>query len=301
MHQMSIKKKSLYFTAISLCVVLSWVILKKYRDVLNFSEIDYSMTRQIRYGFILQNTTNRLLKHAEFWTYAPVKQTSTQRCIHLEASHPYQLILDDWGNQILHFTFNNLPPYATRILTIKAGLKLSDKPNPISIENRQCFLQAEKYLEIDSPQLAEFAKKFKDRKPIEIAKNIFRWVSGNIQYAGYVRNDRGALYALRNKQGDCTEYMYLFTALCRANHIPARGIGGYVYSKNTVLKPSDYHNWGEFYEDGAWRIADPQKRVFMKKSSHYIAMRVIGVSPKNPMGDFHRFRYAGNGLKVKMN
>ena len=95
--------------------------------------------------------------------------------------------------------------------------------------------------------------------------------------------------------------MYLFVALCRANGMAARGIGGYVCSENTVLKPNDYHNWAEFYQDGAWRIADPQKKVFAQNQSDYIGMRVIGKSQKNPIGKFHRFRFEGKGLKVKMN
>ena len=121
-----------------------------------------------------------------------------------------------------------------------------------------------------------------------------------MQYTGYSPKDRGALYALKKRKGDCTEFMHLFAAISRASGIPARGIGGYVCNTNMILRPSDYHNWVEFYEDGAWRIADPQKRVFMENQSHYIAMNLIGESTKNPMGRFHRFRFTGDGLKVKM-
>jgi hypothetical protein len=66
------------------------------------------------------------------------------------------------------------------------------------------------------------------------------------------------------------------------------------------LEPESYHNWTEFYEEGAWRIGDPQKNIFMRNSSHYIAMRIIGESPKNPMGEFSRFRWGGDGVEVKM-
>jgi len=284
------------------CIALFWAITRKNEDIPHrLPAPNYSIPRQIRYSFTLQNTTNQLLRNAEFWTYAPVKQTPTQRCVSLETSHPYELILDDLGNQILYFKFDTMPPYATKIITIKADLELSNTPNRSIVPDIQRFLQVEKYIESDAPELLRLAEKLKDQEPVRIAENIFRWVADHVQYTGYLSNDRGALYALRNKQGDCTEYMYLFTALCRANHIPARGIGGYVSSKNTVLKPSDYHNWAEFYEDGAWRIADPENRVFMEKPSHFIAMRVIGESKKNPMRNSHRFRYAGDGLKVKMN
>jgi len=135
---------------------------------------------------------------------------------------------------------------------------------------------------------------------LKTAENIFNWVANNVKYSGYLSNDRGALYALSHKKGDCTEYMYLFTALCRASKIPARCIGGYICRKNSVLRPNGYHNWSEFYQDSTWRVVDPQNKNFMKDPSHYIAMKVFGSSSESSMGGYHRFRFKGDGLKVRM-
>jgi transglutaminase-like putative cysteine protease len=249
----------------------------------------------------LQNKTNRLVKKSEFWTYAPVEQTATQKCTNIESTHPYKLIKDDLGNQILHFTFDNLPPYATKVIRIKTDLLLADSPNPLRDLNVKGFLQAGKYIESDSPELIRLAEALKTKEPAGTAAKLFNWVSTQVKYSGYLRGDRGALYALRNKKGDCTEFMYLFAALCRANDIPARGVGGYLCNGNSVLKPSEYHNWVEFYDRGLWRIADPQRKVLMEDTSDYMAMRIIDESPENPMGNYHRFRFSGDGLKVKMN
>lgn len=298
---LQMKRVGVHFIVLCVCFALPGVGVINTDAEPALRETNYSVRRQVQYSFTLRNRTNRLLKKAAFWTYAPVKETATQRCVRLEASHPYELILDDLGNQILHFTFNNLPPYATKIVTIKADLKLCDTPNLTSVQDLQPFLRAEKYLESDDPELCQFAEKFQDPELVKIAEKIFRWVADHVQHTGYLPNERGALYALRNKQGDCTEFAYLFAALCRANAIPARGIGGYVCTENKVIKPNDYHNWAEFYQDGAWRIADPHRKVFMQDQFHYIAMKLFGESPKNPMGSFHRFRFSGDGLKVKMN
>ena len=282
------------------CLVGVWIIIKMW-DWLIGPEAHYPIPRHIQYSFTIQNTTNLLMKKAEFWTYAPVRQTSAQQCVNIEASQPFKLISDDLGNQILHFTFQDLPPYTTKIITIKAELLLSDTPNRLPVKDFQSYLQAEKYCESDDPEISRVARKLKGPKKVKSAENIFRWVAENVQYAGYLRNARGALHALREKKGDCTEFMYLFAALSRANEIPARCIGGYVRSENAILKPNGYHNWVEFYDNGVWRIADPQRKIFMRNQSHYIAMHVISRSLKNPMGDSHRFRFAGKGLKVKMN
>ncbi len=104
-----------------------------------------------------------------------------------------------------------------------------------------------------------------------------------------------------NRQGDCTEFMYLFAALCRAREIPARTIGGFVCTGNAVIKPGDYHNWVEFFDGRFWRLADPQRKRWLKHGSHYIAMRVIAETPGDPLAGFHRFRFNGEGLKVRMN
>jgi len=296
----SVKKTRLYVLAASLCFIIIGVIII---GILKFQspQPTYPVSRHIQYAFTLQNRTNRVIKNAEFWTYAPVKKTATQRCTRFEISHPHQLIKDDLGNQILHFTFNDFPPYATKIITINAHLSVSDAANPIAVPDFKIFLRPEKYIECDDACLCSAAQKLKASKTLKTTERIFHWVANNLRYAGYIKNDRGALYALKTKEGDCTEFMHLFVALCRANKIPARCIGGYVRRENATLKPADYHNWAEFYQDGAWRIADPQRKLFMRNQSHYVAMQVIVESSENPMANYHRFRFSGNGLKVIMN
>jgi hypothetical protein len=66
-------------------------------------------------------------------------------------------------------------------------------------------------------------------------------------------------------------------------------------------KASEYHNWGEFYEGGTWKLADPQNRVLKQNGADYIAMRIIRASENDPMGPYSRFRFKGQGLKVTMN
>jgi len=261
----------------------------------------YLIPRQVRYSFTLQNRTNSILKKAQFWTYAPVKRTATQYSKHLEASRVYELIEDEFGNQILHFTFDNLPPYATKIITIKADLLLSNTPLECSAEELHTFLKAERYIESDHNEIIQLARELRASEMAQTTKNIFHWTNEHIEYTGYQQNDLGALYALKNRKGDCTEFMHLFVALCRANSIPARGIGGYICPEDCLLRPAAYHNWAEFYENKTWQIADPQKNLLKENQSHYIAFKVIGKSSQNPGENFHRFRSSGDGLTVKMN
>ena len=261
----------------------------------------YSISRQIQYSFTLQNKSRQVIKQAELWTFAPVKQTASQRCLKLQSNYPYKLLTDDSGNQVLHYTFENLAPYGSRVVTIKTHLLVSATANPIPSAPLSRDLNPQKYIESDHILINRVAQKLQAADASKTIEEVFRWVAGHVRYSGYVGRDRGALFALEHKKGDCTEYANLFVALCRANGIAARPIGGYVCLKSGVLKARDYHNWGEFYKNGTWQLADPQNRVLMRNAADYIAMRIIHGSGDDPMGPYNRFRFKGEGLEVRMN
>lgn len=256
-----------------------------------------TLTRKIQYSFTLQNGTNRPLSDAEFSTYAPVKQTATQCVTKIESSHPYELETDELGNQVLHFKIEKLPPHGNRIISVTAIISVSANPAEIPGSDLKCFLGPGTNIESHSQEIVALAGQLKKPQPLETAKSIFRLVRANIKYAGYAPEDRGALYALRTMRGDCSEFMYLFIALCRANGIPARAVGGYICSEDSIINPNNYHNWAEVFLDGKWHIADPQKNTFMKgDSANYIAF----IIPGKKQG-FQRAWSKGEGLRIRPN
>lgn len=259
----------------------------------------YPLKKVVQYGYTLQNISSNLLKKAEFRTYAPVKQTATQKVLKLVVSHPYRLMEDEYGNQVLAFEFENMPPNSTKVISITAEMALANKPNSLAAP-ASAFLGSEPYIETNNEQVQTLAQSLISGSLFETANNIQRWIASNIQSEVYIPDDRGALYALKRRSGDCTEFSYLFAALGRANGIPTRIMGGYVYENNATLKATDYHNWAEFYTDGVWQLADPQKKNFAAKQSSYVAMRVISPGGKGILGGSHRFSYAGEGLRVTM-
>jgi hypothetical protein len=261
---------------------------------------NYPKSRTIRYSYTLHNKTNRLVQNVNFLTFAPVKKTSTQYCETIEASHEFDMAEDGFGNQVMTFSFNQFPPYGTKIITIKAVLSMADEPNCAFSETDR-FLVGEEYVELDHPDIVELGNHLKEKKIQDTAYRIFKWVAENIQYSGYQSEERGALTAFRTRKGDCTEFMRLFVALCRVDDIPSRSIGGYVCRGDQIVTPTDYHNWGEFYSGGVWNLSDPQKKKFMEDASDYIIMQIISEFADNPMNGFGRFRIEGDGMEVKMN
>ena len=261
----------------------------------------YALLRVITYGFTLQNSTNQVVKNVEFWTYAPATQTATQRCDRIETSHPCEVLKDDMGNQVLHFAMGDVAPSATKIVRIWAYLNVSITARPIKVTNYAPYLACQKYIECDAPEIIRTARRLAAPSPFGTVKKIFAWTSDNIRYSGFSPNDRGAVYALEKQEGDCTEFSDLFVALCRANKIPARCMSGYVYQGQPGMEPSRYHDWAEFYHDGAWRMADPQQKVFMRDQADYIVMRISGCPVGNRVANFNRYRCSGEGIKVTMN
>ena len=121
------KKAIVYIACVGLSLAAIWIIYSRTSNSRTPEQRSdgYPIARQIQYGFTLRNNTGRVIPLAELWTYAPVKQSGHQRCTTLKANYPYELIADSDGNQILYFKFENLAPFSTRLLSIRAGLQLA--------------------------------------------------------------------------------------------------------------------------------------------------------------------------------
>lgn len=254
----------------------------------------------LKYSWTVRNTTNRTVHDAVLKIYSPVEKTPYQVCRELTASHSFDSITDEDGNRILAFRIPELTPFSTEIIHVKVKVEMRNHPEMESLVPDKEYTAARKYIESDHPLLIKKTEELRGKNSRETAGNIHNWVAGNLRYSGYLKNERGALYALRNRTGDCTEYMDLFVAMCRAVNIPARCVGGYVVTEDRVLNPSEYHNWAQFYDGRAWQTADPQKGKFMTDQSDYIAMKIYGKRVASLDG-FERFNISDSNLKVKMN
>jgi len=251
--------------------------------------------RDVFYSFTLENTTGNLLQGAKFWTYAPVHESGHQSLVGLEVSHPHTVKRDRAGNQVLCFELDAFPPYGTRIITVEAKLVMKSAAAP-SHSPGDRYLQADSLIESDHHELQAAANSL----PAGGSKTVYEFVKDHVRDTGYVKKDKGALYALQQGEGDCTEYACLFAAMCRARGIPSRVVGGYVSERSAVLRPGRYHNWAEVFEDGAWHIVDPQTGRFKEGGAAYLAMNIL-TGDGGDMKEFRRFRHEGEGLKVTMN
>lgn len=239
------------------------------------SEADYPIERTVKYSLAVKNPTSQPLKNSSFWLHAPLGQGVYQVLDELTTTHPYRLEADSLGNQRLHFSIDLLPPYGAKTYTVTAKLKLSNQPHMISGIDTDAFLGEEAFIEVNEPKIRQLAQRLTADMDADTARNIYRWVTANIKKSGYIKREQGALQTLLAETGDCTNTMYLFSALSRANGIPTRNMAGFMAKENAVLRPRDYHNWVEAFVDGKWRLVDPDRGVYMEHEDEYIAMTLL--------------------------
>ncbi len=88
--------------------------------------------------------------------------------------------------------------------------------------------------------------------PIEKAQKIFSWVISYLEYNGNLpAQEKGALWAFNNEEGDCSEYSNLMITLLRIQGIPARKITGFLVSNNPALRPQVGNSWNFYVSDSS--------------------------------------------------
>lgn len=254
--------------AVAVLVIVAVLVFKK-------EPIEYLNEHHVRYSFVIENPTEKVQKNVSFWSYAPFPQSSTQKRIDINASHSFDIQKDKYGNERMYFKLGDIAPRGHKIVKVDAVIATTNEATGYHEPVLSSFLQPQRYIESNTKNINELSNALVVSGDEGTSKNIYNWVSGNLSYSGYVEKDRGALFALEQKEGDCSEYSYLVTALSRSAGISSKVIAGFLINKNSVLKPADYHNWSKVYYDGSWHIVDALNGNY-NRGEGYIAFRIVG-------------------------
>lgn len=93
--------------------------------------------------------------------------------------------------------------------------------------------------------------------PYWIARKIFNWVIGALEYERVGGWDVPETLIKRGT-GSCSEYTFLYIALCRAAGLPARYEAGAVVRGDDTSTDDVHHRWAEVYLPGyGWIPIDP--------------------------------------------
>lgn len=165
------------------------------------------------------------------------------------------------------------------------------------------WLGHEKFLECNTEPIQAAAARIVGDTDLSVVRGIHDFVLRRMKSGPYSGDDRGAIWALENRTGDCSEYSDLFVALCRARKIPAFVAEGFV---TTQLKAGDTpkHSWAEAYIDGVgWVPFDlfhsaDGSAAFDRLAPVRILTSVRRIDPKLDGYHYWQIRYEGAPVEV---
>lgn len=170
-----------------------------------------------------------------------------------------------------------LGPYQSQILSVEWV--------PIKPVSRAHALPAYHSHEAASEALVQLASTFAEGDADGGALRIHAWLVENIKFVGIRRSVEGVEYALRNRQGDCTEHMLLAAELLERNGYLVRRVLGVLLDKDQLgIKAQSLHNWVEYLDNEEWRIFDSTRRFSVAEDgATYIALWHYSDSSQLPM------------------
>ncbi len=118
------------------------------------------------------------------------------------------------------------------------------------------FLRPTTYVESTAPEITDLANQIVASQVGDEALLLaaYRYPQQALRYR--LIDNRGALFALRNGYGDCTEYAALFAALARAMDFPARLTSEFNFSGSGEFSQPNHHA-AEVFLGGQWIPVDP--------------------------------------------
>jgi hypothetical protein len=180
---------------------------------------------------------------------------------------------DNSGNRYLHWsnlkideeqTFTLELDYYVLSFSIHYLIDLGIVENyDTSSETYKKYVEAEELIESSNSRIISLAYNLTNDVDSwhEKAVRIYDFVYRHMHYEEQ-DEERGALWALENGAGDCSEYSYLFIALCRAAGIPARIQAGFAFHHSSETLENG-HMWAEYYlENYGWMPVDVTWRLF---------------------------------------
>lgn len=184
---------------------------------------------------------------------------------------PDAFLTDKWGQKLAHYHFENLSAprfttvswqanfelYTTRYFLFpeKVG-SLSDIPEEI----KGLYLCDGSKYRVEDPYIQKTAHDVvgNEKNCYWIARKLFEHVTKKMRYelsGGW----NVAPTVLKRGSGSCSEYSFVFIALCRAAGLPARYVGSVVIRGDDASTDNDlFHRWPEVYlPNYGWVPMDP--------------------------------------------
>jgi transglutaminase-like putative cysteine protease len=183
---------------------------------------------------------------------------------------PADYLTDQWGQKVAHYKYKNLEAtkFVSAAMKIRTKLykvryfifpekvgQLKDIPKEITSK----YLADDTKYSLSDPFIQKSAKEAvgNETNPYWIARRIFDYVIAHMEYelsGGW----NIAPTVLKRGNGSCSEYSFVYIALCRASGLPARYVGSVAIRGDDASDDDVFHRWVEVYlPNYGWIPVDP--------------------------------------------
>ncbi|MHC4185806.1 MAG: transglutaminase-like domain-containing protein [Planctomycetota bacterium] len=274
---------------------------------------DNTVELNLGYDFTVPGDTSRI----EFVVALPKTIPGKQKILGITYSPKPSKVFHENGNRYAEYVFVR----PRKGFQVKIGVKaelfrydlftarrkyVKDPPESETYSLKE-FLRQERYIEKDHPRVQQIAESIEGKTQTDTVKQIYTYVINNLEYIIQGEEDLGAVRALENNKGDCSEYSDLFVAICRAKNIPARVATGYTVRSDDV---SPKHHWVEVCLekygwvpfDASWGDVENtfiRNRAFERMSPVYIYLSHIRNDEVLHNRHFFAYLYLGDKVQLK--
>ena len=191
---------------------------------------------------------------------------------------PSRVFNDQFGQQIAQFDNIRIPPKREHVLKYEIDVHPKavqyDPPetplaalDSIPPEVRRTYLASNKLYRMDDPLIraaaAEARKYPSGQEPEDVRSLIENIAAYVIDRMSYQMDDswKDAVTVLNSNTGSCSEYSFLFSALCRLNKVPTRLVGGLeIGDYGAAHETKGFHRWTDvWYPELGWVPVDVTK------------------------------------------
>lgn len=237
-------------------------------SVRNFREANIEFTHTIR------NQGPGQIQTAEIYLAVPERELKHQELMgEIQFIPPADRFeTDRWGQKVAVYIFEDVPPGAVVGAKYSVDARIGDlryyvhpdRVGPldkIPQEIRDTYLSEGTRYFINEPIIKETAEKVveDEANPYWIARKLFEYEIGKVEYELAGGWDI-APTILKRGTGSCSEYSFLYIALCRAAGLPARYEAGVAVRGDDACMDDVYHRWVEVYlPNYGWIPVDPSR------------------------------------------
>ncbi|MFH1214403.1 MAG: transglutaminase domain-containing protein [Candidatus Neomarinimicrobiota bacterium] len=181
-----------------------------------------------------------------------------------------ETVTDRWGQPATHFNMKNIEPGKVVNFEMTADLTVYEVQyfiypekvgglEKIPADIKQKYLENNEKYQFDHPVILDAVQAAvgKEQNPYWIARKIFNYLIAKMYYER-VGGWNTAPTVLARGNGSCSEYTFVFIAMCRAAGLPARYVGSVVVRGDDVCWDDVFHRWVEVYlPNYGWIPVDP--------------------------------------------